>query len=120
MTVTPHDLAETLRRRYRRLAVEEDQERARIHRVLVSAVEALDRELRGARLWLIGSLAHGGWGVRSDLDLVVQGLDRRRELALWRALSERLGVPVDLMRLEDLPATFQARVRAEGKLLHEP
>ena len=74
----------------------------------------------GCRLRLIGSLSGEAWGERSDVDLVVEGLDRESEAALWRRLSSALPVPVDLLRLEELPETFRRRVLAEGVLLGEP
>lgn len=74
----------------------------------------------GGRAWLIGSLAWGGFGPRSDVDLVVSGLSGRDITALESAVAERLGVGVDILVLEDLPPRFRERVEAEGVPLHAP
>ena len=66
------------------------------------------------RCWLIGSLAWGGYGPRSDVDLVIEGCSRERWAAVWQSLSTELGTRLDLLRLEDLPAAFAERVRHEG------
>lgn len=71
-----------------------------------------------AKAWLIGSLAWGGFGAHSDIDVVVRGVApadaTRLELALTRAVSW----PVELLRFEELPASFGARVEREGIPLH--
>jgi predicted nucleotidyltransferase len=66
-----------------------------------------------ARAWLIGSVAWGGFGEGSDLDVVVEGTPLAEHAALWAELCS-CGVDVDLLRLEELPQTFRARVLAEG------
>ena len=68
----------------------------------------------GASAWLIGSLAWGGFGDRSDVDVVVRGLDRNQATTLELALSRATAREVDLLRYEDLPASFRERVLREG------
>ncbi len=70
-----------------------------------------------SRVWLIGSLATGVWGEASDVDVVVEGASSELEGRLWDELSRRLGVQVDLLRVEDLPTSFAASVRATGIVL---
>lgn len=87
MAVEPADLVRELVRRgtAQRAA---DQGRAREVRRLVAAEVAAILEDRWAyRAWLIGSLAWGTFGVRSD---------------------------VDILRIEDLPESFRQRIVAEG------
>ena len=119
MTVTPSDLAATLRRRYRAELIREADRRAEVRGLLDRIVAELDLPA-GCRLRLIGSLLEEHWGERSDIDLVVEGLDRESELGLWRRLSSALPVPVDLLRLEELSEGFRRRVLAEGVVLGEP
>jgi predicted nucleotidyltransferase len=69
------------------------------------------------RAWLIGSLAWGQPGSGSDVDIVVAGLGADQVDALWARLSRALGDQLDLLRLEELPPSFRARVLAEGVLL---
>lgn len=78
------------------------------------AVARLREEGAVRQCWLIGSLAWGGYGPDSDVDLVIEGLRRERWAAVWRSLSTELGTRLDLLRLEDLPAAFAERVRHEG------
>ncbi|MBX3274847.1 MAG: nucleotidyltransferase domain-containing protein [Sandaracinaceae bacterium] len=104
--------AHTLRLRESR-AREARERRAR------AAREELDRRLaaclpgRGAA-WLIGSLAWGGFGTRSDIDVVAEGLSEAEAAALERSLGVIEGAAVEVLRLEELPAAFQERVTREG------
>jgi predicted nucleotidyltransferase len=68
----------------------------------------------GASAWLIGSLAWGGFGERSDVDLVFRGVAPAEALALEAALAVTAEAPIDLLVFEALPPSFQARVLAEG------
>lgn len=67
-----------------------------------------------AGAWLIGSLAWGGFGEHSDVDVVTRGLDERQASALERALLRELRREVDVLRYETLSATFRARVQQDG------
>lgn len=92
--------------------------------------EALERETRervvatlrehlppGVTAWLIGSLAWGGFGERSDVDVVVAGLSAADATRLEPLLVRVAGVPVDLLHLETLPESFRARVVSEGMVV---
>lgn len=83
-------------------------------------VEAELRSLlpAGGRAWLIGSLAWGGFGERSDVDLVIQGVDAGRLVDIERAVARAAGAEVDVLDLSGLPADFRARVLAEGVEIH--
>jgi predicted nucleotidyltransferase len=112
VTVTAREAARTLverelRAREGRLGREEATR---------GAVTAVVREfLRpGERAWLIGSLAWGGFGVRSDVDVVVSGLTPERGLELEVLVGSAANAPVDLLVLEHLPPPFRARVEQEG------
>ncbi len=75
----------------------------------------------GAReTWLFGSLAWGGFGPHSDVDLAVAGVPAGEQTALWSALERLLGRDVDLVDLSAAPETFAARIRAEGEALSAP
>lgn len=67
-----------------------------------------------ASAWLIGSLAWGGFGERSDVDVVVRGLEPAQAVRLERELARAAQAPVDLLDLDSLPADFRARVLEEG------
>jgi len=70
-----------------------------------------------ARVWLIGSLGFGGFGPRSDVDLVLSAVAPERVSALEDALVRELGRTVDLLTLEELPESFQKRVLEQGARL---
>jgi hypothetical protein len=72
----------------------------------------------GGRAWLIGSLAWGAFGVRSDIDLVITGLTEDDETRLEWALIRSTDRTVDILRLSDLPLSFQSRVIGEGLEIH--
>jgi predicted nucleotidyltransferase len=98
-------------------AERERHEREARERVLTTLRSTLPA---GARAWLIGSLAWGGFGHRSDVDVVVSGLRPMDEAALETALAGAAGVPVDLLRLETLAPGFRERVMREGVLVDGP
>ena len=72
----------------------------------------------GGRAWLIGSLAWGGFGARSDVDLVLAGVDGQIATSIEVTLSTALGIEVDQLTFESLPPSFRARVEREGLAIH--
>lgn len=70
------------------------------------------------RAWLIGSLAWGGFGTRSDVDLVFDGVDPARSVDIETAVVRCLDVPVDVLALTELPDSFKARIYREGIAIH--
>ncbi len=117
MTVTPAELADTLVQRFR-AEREAAEARAEEIRRLVSEWARVARSaglIRNA--WLIGSLAWGTFGARSDVDIVVEGLPEDREAEVWAELVERLRAEVDLLTIESLPESFARRVRERGLVL---
>jgi predicted nucleotidyltransferase len=117
MTVTARALRETLTAR-KRVERQRDEER-REHAVSVLRMRCAELVARGtvAEAWLVGSAAWGGFGVRSDVDVVVRGLEPTACIDVADGLCAAAGVEVDLLRLEDLPERFRARVLAEGERL---
>ena len=114
MTVDPADLARELVRR-RRVERDGNDRRAEMLRSVVADEAAvIIGDLGGRRAWLIGSLAWGNFGERSDVDVVFEGLALERIGEVAARLGDRLRVGVDVLRLEDLPRTFRDRVLAEG------
>jgi predicted nucleotidyltransferase len=117
MSVSPDELAATLMRRAS--AQHAADERARetclgeVERVLRASRVALGFE----RAWVIGSLAWGSFGLRSDIDVVIAGAIP----AVLIELSDRIGRAtsrsVDVLALEGLPSRFRQRVLSEGRLV---
>jgi predicted nucleotidyltransferase len=104
-----------------RLAAEDAATRARAARAARVAGELADllRAAFGARrVILIGSLARGEFGPRSDIDLVVEGL---RPADLFRATARLQAVAgdieVDLAPAEDLRARTRRAITEEGVAL---
>ena len=115
MTVTVEQARAFLERRT--LARREDGERrAALLRSRLPAMAELLRSKYGVRsLRLFGSLARGEAHAHSDIDLAVEGLAPTR---YFEALADvmRLGRgPVDLLRIEDAPASLRDRVAVEGE-----
>lgn len=120
MTVRPQDLARTLvARQHRR------------RKLLVDRAEWVRQELEAetasflkvhpaARAWLVGSVARGELGERSDVDVALAGVPPDGAVELSLLLGERLGVAVDVLRLEELPPSERQRFQAEGVPLHVP
>lgn len=115
MPVTASETAALL---LRRQAKRKEADRARADRVRQTAVEAIRRRLpAGARAWLFGSIAWGGFGARSDVDVAVEGVTPAEAASLELHLVSVLGLHVDLLRVEELPAPFVARIREHGDLV---
>jgi len=114
MTVDPADLARELVRRRRVERDGNDRRAEKLRSAIAGEAAAIARDLGCGRAWLIGSLAWGNFGERSDVDIVFEGLalDRIGEAAA--RLGDRLRVGVDVLRFEDLPGGFRDRVLAEG------
>lgn len=72
----------------------------------------------GVEAWLIGSLAWGGFGDHSDIDLVLRGADGALATRLEMWLTRELEVPVEVLHIEQLPAAFRDRIEREGIRLH--
>lgn len=118
MSAAPQDLARTLLRRAAARRDANEAERDACLAAVMRATPVLRRELGLGRVWLIGTLAWGGFGVRSDIDVVVEHADTEAANALAERLGDLTGRAVDVLVLGSLPQTFQARVVSEG--LHVP
>jgi predicted nucleotidyltransferase len=76
-------------------------------------------------VWLFGSVLEPGFGLRSDLDLCVEGLPADALFAAMHQVDQlqrdvadpELLIPVDLVRLEALPEHWQKRIRERARLL---
>ena len=116
MSVTVEQTVATLRARAK---VRQAAQEARAQVMRDRVVQSLRQQLApGVMAWLIGSLAWGGFGERSDVDLVVAGADSAFATSLEMALTRDLGVPVEVLRAEDLPASFRERVERDGIACH--
>jgi predicted nucleotidyltransferase len=114
MIVDPADLARELVRR-RKVEREGTQRHAQKLRLAVaSEVAAIVADRWARRAWLIGSLAWGTFGERSDVDIAFEGLAIDRIGAVASRLGDCLRVGVDVLRLEDLSGGFRDRVLEEG------
>lgn len=116
MTVSVEQTVATLRARARRQREAQEAHAKVVHDRLM---ESLRTQLpKGTMAWLIGSLAWGGFGAHSDVDLVLRGADAAFASRLEVALTRDLQVPVEVMRAEDLPGPFQERIEREGIMCH--
>lgn len=82
------------------------------------AVREATRRFHAANPRVFGSALHGIDEDGSDLDLLVDALPGATLFdlgGLQVELEELLGVPVDLLTPDDLPAKFRERVLAEAR-----
>jgi predicted nucleotidyltransferase len=120
MSATPADLARVLLERRRTAFTQNQALGAELRGRASLAVKALRQEGLIDAAWLVGSLAWGGFGAQSDVDIVVRGARSETRGALWLRLGDRLDHAIDLLRLEELSPTFARRVLDEGERLDEP
>jgi predicted nucleotidyltransferase len=90
--------------------------RARADRIRQHLPEVARRlRARGAeRIWLFGSMASSDPAPGADVDLAVMGLPGSCYFEVLAELMETLGAVVDLVRIEEAPASLVARIEAEG------
>lgn len=121
---TPEEIAaarENLRRRHETACRAREERRQRAAQALRDAARRVFPPFSAVqRAYLFGSVTRPGeMGPESDVDVAVEGkLNAEDYFALWRALEEESGQPVDLVELtEDLP--FARLVRERGEILYE-
>lgn len=115
MAVSVEQTLTTLRERADRQRTAAAAHAAALRQKLIAAVAS---ELPASlEAWLIGSLAWGGFGERSEIDVVLQGATVDEAARLELALTRATGWPVVTLRLEDLPDSFQGRIQREGVVL---
>lgn len=117
MTVTAAQAAATLRQR-----ADEGRAAARQRaEALLARLPEVKRILcgpYGARsVVLFGSLARGEPRLESDVDLAVEGLAPEVYFAAVGDVMAALGCSIDLVRMEEAPASLAERIAAEGKPL---
>jgi predicted nucleotidyltransferase len=69
-------------------------------------------------VWLVGSLAIGGFRADSDIDLLVEGMDPLQAATAAQVSCERTAVPVDVIRAEELSPEWRRYHSRFGRLLH--
>lgn len=117
MGTSPADLARTLRQRAAAAQRVDAAEAERCRACVAEVLRGLRRTHDFGRAWLIGSLAWGAFGVRSDVDIVLEGASAATLLELAERVGEKTDRVVDALALEALPSGFRARVLAEGALV---
>jgi predicted nucleotidyltransferase len=115
MSVTPAELAATLLRRAAARRVEDADDAERCRREVLTLLPSLRGELGFRRAWLIGTLAWGGFGVRSDIDVVLEAADADVAHAVAEGLAHATGREVDVLVFETLPRSFQDRIVKDGR-----
>jgi predicted nucleotidyltransferase len=118
MSTGGSQMLETLRRRS---AAARTEAVARASAVRAEVLQIVRGRLpAGGRAWLVGSLAWGEFGTRSDVDLVFDGVDASSLVDLEIAVGRAADASVDVLLLGDLPAAFRARVEREGLAILGP
>lgn len=86
----------------------------RLRSCLPAAAQLL--QAMGAReVWLFGTVAWGGMHAHSDIDLAVSGLPANAWAGAVARVEDIVGIAVDLLRFEEIPAAFAKRIREEGQ-----
>jgi predicted nucleotidyltransferase len=104
------------RERARQEAWQVDEAVARARTAVPEAVAAL-LAAGARRVWLIGSLARGSFGTRSDLDFMTEGLGEREA---WKAAgnaADRCGLGVDVLRAEDMDERWRRYHEEFGEMI---
>jgi predicted nucleotidyltransferase len=115
MAVTAAEAARHLRSRAAERARVAAQRAARLMGLVPLAAELLRNRYGAREVVLFGSLATGSFTELSDVDLAVRGIDAADYFAALADLMALFGGPVDLVRLEQAPASLGDRIAAEGR-----
>jgi predicted nucleotidyltransferase len=92
--------------------------RERALRIAHELADLLVTRYGARRVVLVGSLARGDFGLRSDIDLAAEGVPDDRFFAAGADLEARAGgFRVDLVPLESATPAFRARAAEEGLVL---
>jgi predicted nucleotidyltransferase len=116
MPTSPHDTVVTLQQRSARAREAALKRAGEVRAQVVALVRG--QLPAGARAWLVGSLAWGGFGEHSDVDLVLDGVSGPLATAIEIAVTKVAGVEVDLLAWYALSPSFQSRVQQEGLAIH--
>ena len=116
MEVEVSETVAHLRRRARERAARGSARRTALERLLPEARDIL-RSRGAGRVYAFGSTVAGQATAGSDLDLATEGLPRGAYFDAYGALLRALPCEVDLVRLEEAPASLRERVRREGREL---
>ncbi len=109
---------DTMRQRGAQACREQEQRRRRARKTARRVAEYLRHAYGAAQVVLFGSMAGDEvpLGPQSDIDLAVRGLDKEDYFeAVARVQDEAAPFQVDLVRLEQCPASLRDVVRREGR-----
>jgi predicted nucleotidyltransferase len=112
VSVSVEESAARILQRAQSAREERERNAARVRELVIGRVRA--QLPTGTRAWLIGSLAWGGFGDRSDVDLVLSGVATDVATRIESAIAAAAGVEVDVLYFDELPPDFQRRVEHEG------
>lgn len=115
MGVTPEETLAHLRRLESERRGRGQRRAERLRGRLDGAVRMLRERYGITEARLFGSLVTGDVSGDSDLDLAVCGLPPERYFAALADVMERIGGPVDLVRIEEAAASLKERIEAEGE-----
>lgn len=87
----------------------------RLLAVVPEAARRLREDFGAKRVWLFGSLVSGDVHAATDVDLATEGLPRGGFLDAHAALMRLFPCDVDLVRIEEAPASLRERILAEGE-----
>jgi predicted nucleotidyltransferase len=115
--VTAQDLARTLRARSAERRARADARAVRLRQLLAPAAKLLVQRYHADRVLLFGSLAEGTFSENSDVDLAVVGMPKAQYFDALAELMHLFGGPVDLVRIEEAPASLRDCIEQEGQPL---
>lgn len=115
MAVTPEQTLAHLRRLESERRGQGELRAERLRERLGGAVRMLRERYGISEAKLFGSLAAGDVSSDSDLDLAVRGLPPERYFEALADVMERIGGPVDLVRIEEATGSLRERIEEEGE-----
>ena len=113
MSTSASDMARALRERALAARHRSEERASHLGTLLPRAAECLRRH-GATQVWLFGSLAEGRPSLESDVDLAVEGLPAATYFDALAEVTELLGTRVDLVRVEQAPASLRQRIAETG------
>jgi uncharacterized protein len=117
--VTLSDEARFQLQRGERLLRERELRRSELRSVAGDVAAMLRTEFAARRVWVFGSVVRPWFHEQSDLDLAAEGIPPERRADAWDRAIALAHTSVDLVFVEEAPASLLERILADGELLAE-
>jgi predicted nucleotidyltransferase len=102
-----------------RVLREREARRAALRAIADEVASMLRAEFGAERVWVFGSVVRPWFHEDSDVDLAAEGIPTEQRAEAWDRAIALARTSVDLVFVEEAPASLLERIRVDGLLLVE-